>query len=138
MIKNLFFVSVLLSAFILVGCKSTNKVMGGGTVGGVTMTKADFTVSGDTSGEGCSTQILLVDWSRLFKSEVGRAGSFGGVSMMGNYAAAQATYNAISKVEDATYFVLGHTSEKTTSFLPFYYKSCVTVHGKAVTIQSTK
>ena len=137
MIRKIMLLSVLVPAFYLVGCKSTDISMAGGSVGGVTMTKADFIVAGDTVGEACSTQILGVDWTRLFKREMGGAGSFGGYPFTGNFAETQATYNAISKVEDATYFVTGNKTAKTTSFLPFFYKSCVTVHGRAVTIKST-
>ena len=84
-------------------CTTTIKNMPGGSVGGVAMTKADFTVSGDTVGEGCSTLIMFIDWS----------GSMGG----------QTIYNTIKQTFVLTEFcnklnipyeIYGYTENSTT------------------------
>ena len=79
--------------------------------------------------------IFGIDFSRLFHKDLGSSGSFGGGLTL---AESNATFNALAKVENATYFITGQSQKDTSMFLPFYYNECAIVHGRAVTIQSTK
>lgn len=135
--KKITILAIMIAFGFAAACSSVDRSMAGGSVGNVTMTKADFNVSGDTVGEACATLILGIDFSRLFHTDTGRSGSMGGIGL--TLAESNAAFNALAKVENASYFVPGQTKKETNHFLVGLYRNeCVTVHGRAVTIQSTK
>ncbi|MCB1168284.1 MAG: hypothetical protein KDK33_19175, partial [Leptospiraceae bacterium] len=95
---------------------------------------ADFRIAGDTTGEACVTGVFGVYWSRLFTAESGVSGTYGGLDT----AETEAVYNALAKVEDSSYFMLGQKKSTFSGFFPIYWERCSTVHGRAVTVLSTK
>ncbi len=126
------FVGLLVLAMIP-ACKIVSRVQPGGEVQGITLAPALFDVAGETVGEYCGTYILGIDWSRLFSWESGQSGSYGGPF----FPQGQAMHDALAKVEGATFLVNGQVKTEYSGVLPFYWRVCSTVRGRAVTIKST-
>ncbi|MFW5758348.1 MAG: hypothetical protein ACOCYO_06675 [Bacteroidota bacterium] len=62
--------AMFIAVILFSSCTSTNKTMKEPNVR-VDLTKSDFTLSEQVTAEASSTQILTIDWARLFKKETG-------------------------------------------------------------------
>jgi hypothetical protein len=127
--KLTFILTGILSAGLLVSCETTTNIAQGTT--DFYLAKADYKVSGDTTGKACVDYILGFPFVKEKNLENKYAFYSPFSNMSRNMTAAR--YDALSKVKDATYFVESRIETVTTPGF-FVTERCTIVYGKAITV----
>ncbi|WP_147456640.1 hypothetical protein [Leptospira stimsonii] len=94
------------------------------------LAEADYTVGAETSGKACGFFLFHVIGSALFGGNFGSIG-FGYVGSL----TAEAQYDALSKLETATYIVNPKYESESTNYVIGTH-SCVTVKARAITLKN--
>ncbi|PJZ68247.1 hypothetical protein CH373_04445 [Leptospira perolatii] len=97
------------------------------------LAEADYTVGAETSGKACGFYLFhLVNLPSLFGSNEGDVGG----SAFTRTIEAQANYDALSKLEGATYIVHPKYESESTAYFIFGNSTCVTVKARAITLKN--
>lgn len=140
-LNTVFFVAVLFAAaFVATSCTYNSRGMSDSNAR-LQLEKSDITISETVSASAKETVILGIDWSRLFKREVGEVRGRGAVLALpiigvtpGSRVEGYATYNLLKANSDYD-AVLYPQFEGKTKGLPFLFqKTNVTVKAKMVRV----
>ena len=102
------------------------------------LAKADYTISGETSGEACRFYLFhAIDFGSLFGGDSGTFGQQGLIEGLvpGSGTFAEARFKALTKMPDATYIIDPKYDYEDTTYFIFGKKKCVTVKARAVVLK---
>ncbi|WP_367898711.1 hypothetical protein AB3N61_05735 [Leptospira sp. WS58.C1] len=121
-------IGCLLTAAFLANCtyqvKSTPQIY----TDDVTLAPADYTVLGETSGKSCGGNIF-----GIFRH--GNTSKYGSGLLTLDFVTENAYYDALSKLENATYILNPKIEETGTNYL-IYSDRCVTIKARGIQLKN--
>ncbi len=93
------------------------------------LTKNDFTLSDQVSGEASTTKIIMIDFARLFKSQTGTVGGDFSIPIIGGFISDKTSSYALYELMKANpgydVVIYPQFEVKSNSFLFFFSKTTV-------------
>lgn len=138
--KFLLLILVLGMSLALSNCVSNNKQAPDLSVRPLELARANYSISGETSGQECAFMLFHVNWGSLFGWDSGYIGKaptmLAPEFWLENTLLTRATFNALAKMPDANFVLSPKIDTETTTYFIFGKQQCVTVKAKAIVLKN--